>query len=648
MLIGSCANLCVTNETFYVRLAVKKPLITIAGKTKNELIVLAVAVVLTGLDLALLEKKFQIFSGGFLQSDQILSLVGRAKFIATILVLETAMAACFWYAFDLIGSVSGASNRLSRYRFLFIYGAGSLLILIAKYQILAYFGDFLSLAILRNLGGGSVQSALLYSLNEGLVFLGCAMLAFAIGWVCYRRLTRTHRSAASSAAATARAALSVKLAISFVVLGTLAFVSHQDAATRKQLQTVTPYWFADELNQVWRRPELSTLALVGAGMPAAAREPDYPASFAGKKDNLILIVSESTRADVLNARSGQRDVAPNWRSLAAEGGSAEKYYSHTGFTSSSLKAIFKGSLDAGAPSAETLFAALKRNGYQIVVISAQDESFGDISSECGEEKAADVFFDARSARDDRVFSSGASGSLALSNDRIIKQFDVIAASIDWKRPVFLYVNFQAAHFPYYYRGMPKPADFSPIERSEISFSARDKLKSTYLNAVASSDRSTGLLVARLKKLGVYDRSLVAVSGDHGESLFEDGMLGHGIRLTDTQLHTLLVANRHLPAFDNLIGQTDLARALLLGIGASFDGAPVRSRPSLIQYIGDLKEPSELGYVYPDGQRLRLNNLDGTLYASWLQHGVKVAALDGDSREYKALHRLIAEWRGIVK
>lgn len=600
--------------------------------------------------MVLLEKKYAIFSGGFLQANRISGFEGRLIFISTVLAMEAAMAGCIWYFFILMGAWRGIPLQSSKYLFLLVYGLGSVVLDAAKYKVLSYFGDFISLAVLRNLGGGSVREALLYGLEDGKLIGGGAVFSIAICWYGYHRLRQRQQFAwTRESVPISKWTVTGKLLLCLACLVAISLVARSNGNMRPHFSKITPYSLANATISNFIAPEPSALNLLltmAKNAPEHA-EHSYKVKFKNRKDNLVLVVSESTRADVLAASVDGRPVTPIWRSIALEGGAGRAYYSHTGFTTSSLKAIFRASLGPTLPLGGTLFEILKAQGYQIVVLSGQDESFGDIEKDSAAGRTADIFFDARSAKDDRVFSSSAQGSLALSNKKILRQFDDISSEIDWRRPVFIYMNLQAAHFPYYHQNMPLTVASHPLERNQISEDTREQLRLTYFNAVAYSDWATGELIDRLKERGVYGRTLLTVSGDHGESLFDDGILGHGISITEAQLHTLLVANRHLPALDDLIGQSDLAVALLQGMGAQVDPAPALQGKPVIQLIGDIKSPSSLGYVYPHGEQLTVNVDSGEAIASWLKSPVKISELRSGTKEYREVIRLTAEWRRIA-
>jgi glucan phosphoethanolaminetransferase (alkaline phosphatase superfamily) len=608
--------------------------------------ILAIALLMSVLDLMLLERKYNIFSGGFQQVDQLHGLPERLRFAALVLALQLALAAFAWQLVRQCGKLLATPPALSRYRFVFFYLCASLIVLLAKYQIISYFGDLLSFAIVRNLGGGDLRSALVYSLEEGALFAGMAGGGILAAWLLYRFLTRRLRALPAVAPASGGMNWTpVRMLVALAVLLTMGFFVSNNPRAHRQLHTVTPYRLASELNALWRPARVSALSALGASTAPAAPAPAPFAPFGARRDNLVLIVSESTRADMLDMQVDGHPLTPAWRALAAEGQAGRHYYSHTGFTTTSLKAIFKGNLNPEADARATLFSHLKKNGYQIAVVSGQDESFGDIGKVTGAEQAADIFFDARTAREERVSKSAAAGSLTLSNERVVRAMREVAAKLDWTRPVFIYVNLQAAHFPYRHKDMPAFFPFDPVERGDIAAEQAERVRLTYANAVASSDHATGQIVQAIKDSGAYARSLVVVSGDHGESLYEDGVLGHGTRLTEQQTHTLLVANRKLPALDGLMGQADLAAALLQGMGARFERLPPAST-GVLQYLGDVKAPSEIGFVYADGTRLTLNNEQGEVSAAWLPRALPAGELAGDEKTARELRRLVAQWKAI--
>ncbi len=80
--------------------------------------------------------------------------------------------------------------------------------------------------------------------------------------------------------------------------------------------------------------------------------------------------------------------------------------------------------------------------------------------------------------------------------------------------------------------IPPPAD---IER----------LRAIYDSAVSYHDQQLGRLVAQLKSWGIWDQTMLIVTADHGEEMFEDTRCGHGGSLRDSLLRVPLLV--HDPA-----------------------------------------------------------------------------------------------------
>ncbi|MET0136891.1 MAG: sulfatase-like hydrolase/transferase, partial [Sphingobium sp.] len=302
----------------------------------------------------------------------------------------------------------------------------------------------------------------------------------------------------------------------------------------------------------------------------------------------------STRGDVIGKRIDGRPVAPNLEAIARAGSSAPEAYSHVGFTTASLKSLFTGQLEPrmGAPS---LFRDLHKAGYRIAVMSGQAEAFGDIASITGMKTSSDVYVDAETLKADRAFGFAAQGSLLVDESKLLGQFDRrLGDPAGWQRPTFVYFNFQSAHFPYHHDGMIDRIEPNPVARDAISAQNATHVQRTYWNAVAYTDAMIGQVVARLKALGVWQDTLLVVTADHGESLFEDGFLGHGHRINRIQTHVPLVLNEPGVDLSAPIGLRDYRGLILRVLAGQKSGQPPR-RP-VLRYVGDLNEPAAIGMV----------------------------------------------------
>ena len=625
-----------------------------------------------------------MFRGGFLQAHPIRGAGQIVAFVLTLLLIEELFAVMLAGIWGAIGRRLGASRALTAYHFVAVAGGVSVAIIALRYQLLSYFSDFMSFAVLKNLGGGNLKEAIAFGLQEGRLFaliLGVAALLYAAGHGLVR--ARLRRGDARPIAGSVRVYLATSVGAAALLAVVILLVNrHEDF--RFHLNRVTAYAYTQEAFDTltdadrdgyglfaWlpdpapfdRTIYPGALDVPGDGIDqdgllgdfAYAPRPRITVSFPGRPRHLVLVVLESTRADVLEASLDGRPVAPVLRDLALAGTANPLFYSHTAFTSSSIKAMFSGSLSGLPVFGVSLFTTLKEHGYQVAIVSGQNESFGGMAETLRMRETAVHFFDATLAPSERVFPSTDPGSLTLSNGRVLREFATVADQLDWTRPVFAYVNLQSAHFPYHHPGMPILLDgVKPLERSAIGPATRAALQRTYWNAIANADAGVGEILAGLRARGVLGQTVVVVCGDHGESLFDDGLLGHGHQLNDIQTRALLVSNRPGPAFTGLLGQTDLGLELLRAVGARLetDGPSTEASPDgrpreVFQVVGPLDRPGVIGTVNAEHRRVLFNPRSREAYFDSLGQWIPLADVeDRHLAEAARLRTLIQRWEEI--
>jgi hypothetical protein len=620
---------------------------------------------LGAVELAIADRKYGVFTSGFGTSSAVDRPGELALFAAGYLVSQAFAALLAWWLCAKLARNRPGWQALLGFAFLYL-GLG-LLALTAQYQLHSYFSDAVSFALLKQLGGGSLADALLFGKNE-IAWGLAALAALALAWWLASRLAR--RFAGALPAEPARpprgrwlAACTALLALALVAVPRIA----EDSA--RGLQRTLAWQAAANLAALATDFDRDGYGLVGLATDAhpfdPARHPlalDVPGNgidedgyggdlqlvtvpearpaLAGldTRPHVVIVVLESVRTDVLGKRIGGRPVAPNLEALAAAGGAVAPAYSHVGFTTASLKSIFAGRLAPrrGDPS---LFAELRRAGYRIGVFSGQPEDFGDISDTVAMRENAEVFVDAETLRDERAFSFAAQGSLLVDEAILLREFDrALGASEAWSEPRFVYLNFQSAHFPYHHPGVSERVG-KPLPRSEITAANKERVAETYWNALAHADTHLGLLIDRLRRLGVWDETILLVTGDHGEALFEDGFLGHGHVIDDAQYATFLVASRPLGGLAGPIALSDY-RGILLDLIAGRPPVPPAQRPFM--HIGELEAPSAIALV--DDRfgivSLRLDRGE-TCFARPSRHCLSWNALGGERKA--AAERVVARW-----
>jgi len=147
-----------------------------------------------------------------------------------------------------------------------------------------------------------------------------------------------------------------------------------------------------------------------------------------------------------------------------------------------------------------------------------------------------------------------------------------------KRPFFLFLHFYDAHAPY----APHPTETAPYDDDP------------YAGEIAYIDRNIGQVLDRLRTLGVYDNTLLIITGDHGEGLGEHGEMKHGYFIYQSTLHVPLVVRAPrcghgirvdgnvslidiVPTVLDLVGLKTPARVAGVSLRAALEGGPAPER-----------------------------------------------------------------------
>lgn len=628
-------------------------------------VILALLCVLGLVELALADRKFGLFTGGFGQSQAIDTLAERFVFLVGYLCSMALLVIAVWWI--IVRLFRRRHSWPPLFFLVTIVGGTYLLLLALTFKLGQYFSDTMSFTLMANLGGGSLTDALLFASNE--IVLGIAGLIIALlGYgFAFRWLSRKFKVRANHPQWSSYGRLVIQLFFSSLLLAIMvpaASIDVQNGLNR----TLAWGFFTTAANRLtdfdndgygWishmpdRHPFDSSrypLALdipgngidedgYGGDLQLTPMTPQPPITLIkGNRPHLILIVMESARYDAIGKRINGQPVAPNLEAIAQSGSLVSPAFSHVGFTTASLKSLFGGALQPanGSPS---LFRELKASSYEIAVFSGQPEDFGDISQTVGMRENADIFIDGEKLKHLRAFSNGAQGSILVDEKHLLKAFaDEYQQPSKWDQPQFLYFNFQSPHFPYYHKDMPLNLTDRPLPRSEISAKNRELLQQTYWNAIHYADQQLGELVSRLKRDGLWDDSVVVITGDHGEDLFEDGFLGHGHNINIRQNGTFLVTNRAGVTTDGPIGLSDY-RAIILAL-LNGQQAHIPAKPVLMT-VGDLDRPTQIGIAEAASQITTLRLDTGEACMVEKQRCANESGLTGDFRA--RVDRLIRVW-----
>ena len=245
-----------------------------------------------------------------------------------------------------------------------------------------------------------------------------------------------------------------------------------------------------------------------------------------RKPDVLLVLVESLRSDFLTA-----ETMPRLWARSAHGTRFVRHYASASSTHYALFSLFFGlngqKLETvlGAGSRPLLLEAFRANGYQMRLITASSVDW------MGMKRT--VFADVADDLDTDLPGVGATRDSAM-----------IARARSWvghadRRPLLLVLFFDGTHFNYTYP--PRSAEFAPVWDGVGSLRDADTaaMRRRAQNAAYEVDWKLDEFLAAFRSLRGRDPVLF-VTGDHGEAFREQGLVGHGERVTEQEIHVPMV------------------------------------------------------------------------------------------------------------
>jgi arylsulfatase A-like enzyme/Tfp pilus assembly protein PilF len=274
--------------------------------------------------------------------------------------------------------------------------------------------------------------------------------------------------------------------------------------------------------RLWGRTTLVAAAIAAVALALAAAwylaSRKGPASgLLGRGDawNIILVTLDTTRADHIGAY-GSKDVeTPHMDRLAREGFLFEQAMTTAPLTLPAHSSILTGRFppehgvrDNGgfflAAEQTTLAELLKPRGYKTGAFVAAFV----LDSKWGLDQGFDTYFD--DFEMSKVQGGRSVGSIQRPGNEVIDK------ALPWMEsvagdPFFAWIHLYDPHTPY-----------SPPEPFKTKYAQHP-----YRGEVAFTDAQVGRVLQFLDERRLLDRTVVAIVGDHGESLGEHGENAHG-------------------------------------------------------------------------------------------------------------------------
>ncbi len=570
----------------------------------------------------LLDLKYQIFSGsGFLQSSPLSSVSDKVSFV--VLVLSAYLLLyfiCTYIVKGIIRRILPTAKKpafIAANCFIFFYG----LSLMVHYKLHAYVADHVDQKVIQAIAGNSLENAILYVKDEILFLILPLLIYVVIFVVLLKKISPEVSSARFTIHKKAIFITSTTLFSLLVLVGnhpiiinanrSIAFSAFQNSGhilTDWDLDgssyVSTPADIAPfNSNIFWGAIDIPGNNIdengLGGDLPKYDQNIKITESYKlpTQYKHLAVIVSESTRSDILEQQLNGQYIAPNLRALAATGSTVSDAFSHAGFTANSLYTLFSGKL-LYTGKTESIFQKASRNNFEISVISGQDETWGELDTRLGTRENANFFYDPQVDPEKRVYPSKLPSSIKLADETLVETFERRLDTLDTEKRQLFYFNLQSGHFPYYHKRMPLNYVETSIPRNRINIDNKKWLTDTYWNAMAYMDSNLGRIIGALEEKGILAETLVVFMGDHGESLFHDNFLGHGHNINRDQLQIPLVLSAPDITFKAPIGITDIHRWLDSFVQQSQHTPATidKNGDCVFMHTGYLPSPAQIGQI----------------------------------------------------
>ncbi|MCA9511160.1 MAG: sulfatase, partial [Myxococcales bacterium] len=344
--------------------------------------------------------------------------------------------------------------------------------------------------------------------------------------------------------------------------------------------------------------------------------------------DVVVIVTDTTRADRLSVYGHARPTSPNLEALARDGVVFERAWSTASWTLPAHASLLTSQFptahgahmtpDTDADSngsnpahlreeAVTLAELLRERGWRTAAFAGA----GWLSPEFGLLQGYEV----RDAENNRAIPAAAITSRALR----------WMATLERDEPLHLLVNYFDPHWPYepqppfdrYAKSGPDvaiPSLGELLAGAETTPAQQRRMLDLYDGEIEYMDRHIGRLLDGLRAAGRYEDAMIVVIADHGELFGEHGDIGHGAWLWEELVHVPLIVKYpgHRRAGEResaVVSTVDpmrwIADELGIALPADTSGVPVGARDLALAE----EFPSQL-FVKLGGERMQRDLVAG--------------------------------------
>lgn len=352
---------------------------------------------------------------------------------------------------------------------------------------------------------------------------------------------------------------------------------------------------------------------IGVSYPPIITMPQYLASVDHtkvKRMNVVVVMCESLRANVLREYGAPREIMPNVERMAAEAQVFTDAYTTSSHTNYAEMTPFSSQYPLR--SHETylysehipfpyvmIYDVLKSLNYRTAIFASANLDWGRMINYLDTGSVDHLMHAANWGGPTFVNPTDTGFSAWVAKTKNAGSIDdqyTVDEAVKWvdqrrEKPFFIYFNLQSTHFPYRI-----PADAKrKFSDGKVDFLMTyghfppDKvleIRDLYDDSAYYIDQQLGRFFEHLKAQGLWDNTIIVFSGDHGEAFLEHNFATHAGPLYNEVMKVPLVMRipgmtpaRH----DRLADHIDIAPTLLHALGLpphpAFQGVDLLRPPS---------------------------------------------------------------------
>ncbi|MCP4903317.1 MAG: sulfatase [bacterium] len=341
---------------------------------------------------------------------------------------------------------------------------------------------------------------------------------------------------------------------------------------------------------------------------------------AHQRPHVFLVLVDTLRADHLQTYGYSKPTSPNVERFAADAIVYERAFSQAPWTRPSCGSLLTarfpheigldGIFNPLADDAHILPQFMRAEGYRTAGIVANIQ----LSPQFGFDKGFDLL-DIGTTYLHWTGLHKALSRLGLTDYRDIypryNASQLTNRALDWideqldeddSSPLFMYLHYTDPHAPYrppqahdrwrefageQAREIEEPP-FSPTWEGHLTGVRAEALVARYDAEIAYFDSQFKRFVDELKRLGIYEQSLIIFTADHGEEFAEHGGWAHGHSLYNELLHVPLIFKypnglyaENRPRVETIVALVDVIPTIRDVLGAAWPEKGFRGR-SLLQ------------------------------------------------------------------